>query len=124
MRSHLRQNSPSHLSLRRTSTRSTRGQWKTTKFHDESAYYVSGFLTQLSKPLSIDEALSRPDSAHWRTAMETEYNSLIKNNTWTLVDPPPNESIVSSKWLFRRKYKSDGSIDRYKASFVARGFSN
>lgn len=56
--------------------------------------------------------------------METEYDSLLKNNTWTLVDPPPNRPIVSSKWLFRRKYKSDGSIDRYKARFVACGFSH
>jgi hypothetical protein len=84
---------------------------------------VSAFLTQLSEPLSIDEALSGPDSAHWRTAMENEYESLIKNNTWALVDRPLNRSIVSSKWLFRRKYKSDGSIARYKARFVARGFS-
>lgn len=80
MISHLKQNSPPHLSSRRTSSRSTKGQPTTTKFHDESAY-MSAFMTQLSEPLSIDEAVSGPDSADWRTAMESEYDSFIKNNT-------------------------------------------
>lgn len=122
MLSHLKQQSPPHLSPRQTSTRSTKGQRLTKKFHDESAY-VTAFLTQLSDPLSVDEALLGPDSDQWRKAMEIEYDSLIKNKTWTLVDRPSNRPIISSKWLFRRKYKSNGSIERFKARFVARGFS-
>lgn len=55
--------------------------------------------------------------------MDSEYHSLLKNNTWELVAPPPNRSIISTKWIFRRKYNSDGSLARYKARFVVRGFS-
>jgi len=50
--------------------------------------------------------------------MHKEYNSLIQNQTWILIDPPPNCSIISAKWLFRHKCNSNGSL----AYFVAHGF--
>ena len=78
---------------------------------------------QLFNPLSLDEALSCLDFVIWHTTMNKEYDSLIKNNTWALVDSPSNQSIVSFKWLFCRKYKYDGSIDCYKVHFVVSGFS-
>jgi hypothetical protein len=31
--------------------------------------------------------------------------------------------VVSSKWLYKIKHVVDGSIQKYKATFVARGFS-
>lgn len=55
--------------------------------------------------------------------MDKEYQSLINNKTWILVDLPFNKSLISTKWIFRRKYNSDGSLSRYKARFVAKGFS-
>ena len=59
---------------------------------------------------------------HWREAMELEYQSLIRNETWTLVKPPPRVNVIDSKWVFKVKKHSDGSIERYKAHLVARGF--
>lgn len=55
--------------------------------------------------------------------MKEEMDVLHANQTWELVLPPPNTNIVGSKWVFRTKYKSDGSIDRYKARLVAQGFT-
>lgn len=45
---------------------------------------------------------------------------LHANRTWNLAHMPPNTNIVGLKWVFRTKYKSDGSIDRYRAPLVAR----
>ena len=30
---------------------------------------------------------------------------------------------MTSKWIYKIKHAADGSIDKYKAQFVARGFS-
>jgi histone deacetylase 1/2 len=54
--------------------------------------------------------------------MEQEYHALLRNETWTLVPPPLRANVIDSKWVFKVKKYSDGSIERYKACLVARGF--
>jgi hypothetical protein len=55
-------------------------------------------------------------------AMDDEYRALIKNATWHIVPPRPSLNVVSCKWVFKIKHKHDGSVDRYKARLIARGF--
>jgi hypothetical protein len=55
--------------------------------------------------------------------MTEEYQSIIKNDVWEIVPRPKSKDVVSSKWLFKIKHVVDGSIEKYKARFVARGFS-
>ncbi|XP_024019780.1 uncharacterized protein LOC112091139 [Morus notabilis] len=55
--------------------------------------------------------------------MQEELTALYSNNTWHLVPRPSNTNIIGSKWVYHIKYKEDGSIDRYKARLVARGFT-
>ena len=71
-------------------------------------------------PKTYRGALSDPN---WKRAMEEEYGALIANQTWDLVPPPPHANIVSGKWLYRHKLNADGSLARYKARWVVRGFS-
>ena len=47
----------------------------------------------------------------------------MKNDVWNIVPKPKNKSVVSSKWIYKIKHVADGSIEKYKARFVARGFS-
>ncbi|XP_059070464.1 uncharacterized mitochondrial protein AtMg00810-like [Cryptomeria japonica] len=58
----------------------------------------------------------------WRLAMDNEINALLQNGTWSLVPPKPHLNVVGCKWVFKLKKKVDGSIDRYKAWLVAKGF--
>ncbi|GKA36962.1 uncharacterized mitochondrial protein-like protein [Tanacetum coccineum] len=53
--------------------------------------------------------------------MNKELKALESNNTWTLTSLPPNKSPIGSKWVFRIKYNSDGSVKRFKARLVAKG---
>jgi hypothetical protein len=39
------------------------------------------------------------------------------------VPHPPGTNVVTGKWIFRHKLTSDGSLDRYKAYWVLRGFT-
>ena len=59
----------------------------------------------------------------WKEAMQKEYNSILKNNVWEIVSRPAEKFILSSKWIFKLKHATDGSIEKYKVRFVARGFS-
>ena len=75
-------------------------------------------------PMTREEAISGPDAAHWIAAMEDELKSHQENGTWgeetTL---PTGRTCVGTKWLFKIKRDKDGNILRYKARFVAKGFS-
>lgn len=55
--------------------------------------------------------------------MKAEYDSLIKNNTWELVDRPPNTKLVDNRWVFKIKEGRGNASDIFKARLVARGFT-
>jgi hypothetical protein len=59
----------------------------------------------------------------WKDAMTEEYQSIMKNDVWDIVPRPKGKSIVTSKWIYKIKHAVDGSVEKYKARFVARGFS-
>jgi hypothetical protein len=71
-------------------------------------------------PKSYKSALLDPT---WAAAMRDEFQALQSNQTWQLVPRPPNANVVSGKWVFRHKFHSDGTLSRYKARWVCRGFS-
>eukprot|EP00253_Pinus_taeda_P016505 PITA_16505 len=59
----------------------------------------------------------------FKEAMQKEYDALIKNGTWKLVDPPLGTKPISCKWVYKNKYKADGSLDKHKAKLVVKGFA-
>ena len=54
--------------------------------------------------------------------MDVEYAAFLQRETWTLVPRPVDANVVSCKWVYSLKYNPDGSIARYKARLVARGY--
>lgn len=74
-------------------------------------------------PISLKEAGQRSDWPQWKIAVNEEYSSLMKNNTWSLCKLPRGRKTVSCKWVFKLKQKANGEVDKYKARLVARGFT-
>lgn len=69
-------------------------------------------------PVTVSEALS---DERWKSAMCKEYQALVKNNVWRLVDKPKNKNIIPCKWVFTLKDTPGERL--YKARLVAKGFS-
>ncbi|XP_057749111.1 retrovirus-related Pol polyprotein from transposon RE1 isoform X1 [Arachis stenosperma] len=77
-------------------------------------------ITNLFEPRNIEEALDDPN---WKLAVMEEWHALKKNETWEIVDLPQNTKLVGCRWVFTIKCNADGSIERYKARLVARGYT-
>jgi hypothetical protein len=74
----------------------------------------------MNEPSSFQEAVQDPT---WVDAMVEEYDSIVKNSAWEIVPRPVDKSVVGSRWIYKVKQVVDGSVEKYKAIFVAQGFS-
>ena len=91
----------------------------------EYFFYGNDFQTFLvdNEPLNYFESISSFDAKFWKEAIKVEIDSIMKNNTWILTDLPPGAKPIGCKWIFKRKFNPDGSIDKYKSRLVAKEFS-
>ena len=90
------------------------------EFTDGTVLYDLNKRAFVATPTSYRTALSEPK---WKQAIEAEFAALQQNQTWSLVPRPPGVNIVGCKWIFKLKQHPDGTIDKYKARLVARGFT-
>jgi hypothetical protein len=63
------------------------------------------------------------DQQVWQDAMTEEFQFIMKNDVWDIVLRPNEKSVVTSKWIYKIKHVANGSVEKYKVRFVARGFS-
>jgi hypothetical protein len=77
-------------------------------------------LSAISIPNSVQEALKDPK---WKEAMNEEMRSLQKNSIWKVVDLPIGKIPVGCRCVFTIKYKMDGTIERFKARLVTKGYT-
>ena len=59
----------------------------------------------------------------WVDAMVEDYDSIVKKSAWEIVPRPVYKLVVGSRWIYKVKQAIDGSVEKYKAIFVARIFS-
>ena len=85
-------------------------------------YGFTASHSSLASPLPGNSRAALADP-NWRAAMTEEYKALMDNGTWRLVPRPPRANVISGKWVFKHKYRADGSLARHKARWVVRGFS-
>jgi len=85
---------------------------------------VSEVLSVTGDPSNVRTALSSPEADSWLQAMMDEWTSIELNNTWVAVplsSVPAGLKPLHTKWVFRTKRASDGSVARYKCRLVVRG---
>ena len=97
---------------------------KQKEVYDGNAFVNFSLMSQIQ--MSPDEPSSYKEAIQhdcWKRAMHSELDAIERNKTWMLVPRPKSRKIVSTKWIFKTKYKADGSLDKHKAQLVARGFT-
>jgi len=62
-------------------------------------------------------------SPEWKVAIEAEHRAIVDNGTYHLVPLPPGCKPIKTRWMFKIKHKAVGSVDRYKARWIAGGFT-
>ncbi|GJS67898.1 zinc finger, CCHC-type containing protein [Tanacetum coccineum] len=90
---------------------------------DSGGSVVSERVTnEIDDPKIFDEAMKSQDVAFWKEAIADEMDSIMGNNTWVLTDLPPGCRPLGYKWIFKRKLKVDGTVEKFKARLVIQGF--
>nr|GEV07533.1 zinc finger, CCHC-type [Tanacetum cinerariifolium] len=69
-------------------------------------------------PKTFDETMKSQDVAFWKEAINDEMDSIMGNNTWVLTDLPLGCKPLGYKWIFKRKLKVDGTVEKFKARLV------
>lgn len=71
-------------------------------------------------PINYEEAVK---SEKWKKAMDAEIEAIERNNTWELIEMPPEGKVIGVKWIYKTKLNEKGEVDKYKARLVAKGYS-
>lgn len=103
-----------------TRTRSRRAHGMSIDYHACEGTYSEDEPTQVDEPVSFEEAAEDPN---WMQAMQSEYDSIMKNETWYLTDLPLGKKAIGVKWVYKIKRNADGTVSRYKARLVAKGYA-
>ena len=72
------------------------------------------------EPAKFEEAVRKRE---WVEAMQEELKMIEKNDTWVLMDKPLHKKAIGVKWVYRTKQNADGSINKYKARLVVKGYA-
>ena len=126
-------NSPSHKRLGRQATIEAKEKIRSIaqdEDMDDDAWFAShvdsvcdvAYATR-ECPANFHDAMKSPEAEKWKVATASEYESLMSNKTWSLVERPSNVNVIKSMWVFRMKYRPNGSVERYKARLVVKGCS-
>nr|GEY47823.1 zinc finger, CCHC-type [Tanacetum cinerariifolium] len=85
---------------------------------DEVFDQHSYFFNVEDDPKTFDEAMKSHDVAFLKKAINDEMESIMGNNTWVWTDLPPGCRPLGCKWIFKRKLKVDGTVEKFKARLV------
>nr|GEY16569.1 zinc finger, CCHC-type [Tanacetum cinerariifolium] len=91
-------------------------------FRDKVSEQHSCYFNVKDDPKTFDEAMKSQDVAFWKEAINDDIYSIIGINNWMLADLPSGFKPLGCKWIFKRKLKVDGTVEKFKATLVIQYF--
>ena len=79
-------------------------------------------MTPVAEVRELKSSTKAAKDTNWRAAMEEEMCTLAENEAWDLVDDPKGVKLIGCRWVYKVKYNTDGSVNRYKARLEAKGY--
>lgn len=104
-------NIPEYVNMDRRGRIIKKPEWL--KNFDTSTDYV--LFNTAEEPITWEKAMNGDDAHKWKAAVDKKMESLLENNTWTVIPYPNGKNIIESKWVLK-------SVSQFKARLVARGF--
>jgi hypothetical protein len=90
---------------------------------EQEQFEYAMLAPSLDDPTMFEEARYGPSKDKWIPAIQEEIDRMQRNETWTLVKPPPGVNIIGSKWTYLMKRDAENNPIKVKARLVAQGFS-
>jgi hypothetical protein len=81
------------------------------------------YMTRVAEVREPESYVEAAEDANWCIAIEEEMHAQAENGTWDLVDALAGVKSIICKWVYKIKYNSDSSINRYKAQLAAKGYA-
>ena len=83
-------------------------------------FYLMSISSNAKEPEHFFQAVKDPT---WREAMDKEVCALERNDTWVITPLPPGKTPIGCKWVYKIKLNPNGSVQRYKARLVTKGYT-
>jgi hypothetical protein len=77
-------------------------------------------IASQSEPKYFHYAVKSPQ---WRETMKAKITALQANNTWILTLLSPGKKAIGCELMYRVNNKVEGSVERYKAQLIAKGYT-
>ena len=78
-------------------------------------------MIDYGEPKCYDEAMQVENIKKWEQYVNEEMDSLVRNQTFHLVQFPTEKQALQNKWVYR--LKEEGGKKRYKDRLVVKGFA-
>jgi len=89
--------------------------------HYIEAYLVKAMASTdsaVQEPMTYNDAKQGQESIQWMQAVKEELDTLFKAGSYELVDLPQGHKALGVKWVFKLKFRADGTPEHYKARLV------
>jgi transposase InsO family protein len=76
------------------------------------------------EPKTVQGVLRDVYSKPWVESLLKEYNQVKDKGVWEWRHLPPGTKTMGTKWVFKRKVKVDGSLDKFKSRLCVQGYDS